>query len=124
MKKLYPLDYFIGAASLLTSILLIWAVLGWDFSKVDALALGRYDRDGLSDHASESGGLSDEEEGERGRGGGSEGGIRGRPDLSTGLQKILSKAHQGSYDYPTSFTQGIIPVSSDLPCQDFCPWGL
>lgn len=35
-----------------------------------------------------------------------------RPDVSTGLQEILNKAHQGPlYDYPTSLTQGIVPVS-------------
>lgn len=34
------------------------------------------------------------------------------PDVSAALQKILDQAHQGPlYDYPTSFTQGILPVS-------------
>ena len=34
------------------------------------------------------------------------------PDVSKGLQDVLNKAHQGPlYDYPTSFTQGIVPVS-------------
>jgi len=33
-------------------------------------------------------------------------------DVSKGLQEILKKAHQGPlYDYPTSLTQGIVPVS-------------
>lgn len=35
-------------------------------------------------------------------------------DVSKGLQDVLDKAHQGPlYDYPTSFTQGIVPVSLD-----------
>jgi hypothetical protein len=34
------------------------------------------------------------------------------PDLSPSLQDILNKAHQGPlYTYPTSLTQGIVPVS-------------
>jgi hypothetical protein len=37
------------------------------------------------------------------------------PDLSLGLQDILNKAHQGPlYTYPTSLTQGIVPVSRKL----------
>ena len=34
------------------------------------------------------------------------------PALSDSLIEILSKAHEGKYDYPLSFTQGIVPVSS------------
>jgi hypothetical protein len=38
-------------------------------------------------------------------------GIAG-PDLSPGLQHILKQAHKGPlYTYPTSLTQGIVPVS-------------
>jgi hypothetical protein len=34
------------------------------------------------------------------------------PDLSLSLQAILNQAHQGPlYTYPTSLTQGIVPVS-------------
>ena len=34
------------------------------------------------------------------------------PDVSISLQDILNKAHQGPlYTYPTSLTQGIVPVS-------------
>jgi len=34
------------------------------------------------------------------------------PDVSLSLQAILNQAHQGPlYIYPTSLTQGIIPVS-------------
>lgn len=37
------------------------------------------------------------------------------PDVSVALQKILNQAHQGPlYVYPTSLTQGIIPVRADL----------
>ena len=37
------------------------------------------------------------------------------PDLSLSLQDILNKAHQGPlYTYPTSLTQGIVPVSRKL----------
>jgi hypothetical protein len=37
------------------------------------------------------------------------------PDLSLSLQDILNKAHQGPlYTYPTSLTQGIMPVSRKL----------
>ena len=33
------------------------------------------------------------------------------PDVSNSLQDILNKAHQGPlYTYPTSLTQGIVPV--------------
>lgn len=32
------------------------------------------------------------------------------PGVSPSLQDILDKAHKGLYTYPTSFTQGIIPV--------------
>jgi hypothetical protein len=33
------------------------------------------------------------------------------PDVSISLQDILNKAHQGPlYTYPTSLTQGIVPV--------------
>jgi len=32
-------------------------------------------------------------------------------DLNPTLQSILQKAHTGNYDYPTSLTQGIVPVS-------------
>ena len=33
------------------------------------------------------------------------------PDVSKSLQDILNKAHQGPlYTYPTSLTQGIVPV--------------
>lgn len=36
----------------------------------------------------------------------------GIPDVNPRLQKILNLAHQGPlFDYPTSLTQGIIPVS-------------
>ena len=36
------------------------------------------------------------------------------PDLSLSLQDILNKAHQGPlYTYPTSLTQGIVPVSRE-----------
>lgn len=36
----------------------------------------------------------------------------GAPDVSPSLQAILNKAHQGPlYTYPTSLTQGIVPVS-------------
>lgn len=34
------------------------------------------------------------------------------PALSQPLVEVLSKAHQGMYDYPLSFTQGIVPVCS------------
>jgi hypothetical protein len=35
------------------------------------------------------------------------------PDVSNSLQDILNKAHQGPlYTYPTSLTQGIVPVRS------------
>lgn len=38
------------------------------------------------------------------------------PDVSQSLQDILNKAHQGPlYTYPTSLTQGIVPVSWILP---------
>ena len=34
------------------------------------------------------------------------------PDVSLNLQDILNQAHQGPlYTYPTSLTQGIVPVS-------------
>lgn len=34
------------------------------------------------------------------------------PNLSPGLQDILKQAHKGPlYTYPTSLTQGIVPVS-------------
>ncbi len=37
--------------------------------------------------------------------------ISGHPDVSPGLQEILDRAHQGPlYSYPTSLTQGIVPV--------------
>jgi hypothetical protein len=37
------------------------------------------------------------------------------PDVSTSLQKILDQAHKGPlYTYPTSLTQGIIPVTRSL----------
>jgi hypothetical protein len=32
------------------------------------------------------------------------------PALSKPLVDVLSKAHEGIYDYPLSFTQGIVPV--------------
>jgi hypothetical protein len=32
------------------------------------------------------------------------------PALSEDLVGILGKAHEGIYDYPLSFTQGIVPV--------------
>lgn len=36
------------------------------------------------------------------------------PDVSLSLQDILNKAHQGPlYSYPTSLTQGIVPVSQE-----------
>jgi hypothetical protein len=42
----------------------------------------------------------------------------GHPDVSTSLQQILNKAHQGPlYTYPTSLTQGIIPVSLNRPLE-------
>lgn len=38
--------------------------------------------------------------------------VPGKPDVNPALQQILNQAHQGPlYDYPTSFTQGIVPVS-------------
>jgi hypothetical protein len=38
------------------------------------------------------------------------------PDVSTSLQDILNKAHQGPlYTYPTSLTQGIVPVRCCFP---------
>jgi hypothetical protein len=38
------------------------------------------------------------------------------PDVSLNLQDILNKAHQGPlYTYPTSLTQGIVPVSFGKP---------
>jgi hypothetical protein len=38
--------------------------------------------------------------------------VPGQPDVSNSLQEILNKAHQGPlYTYPTSLTQGIMPVS-------------
>jgi hypothetical protein len=37
--------------------------------------------------------------------------VPGHPDVPPSLQAILNKAHQAPlYTYPTSFTQGIIPV--------------
>ncbi len=37
------------------------------------------------------------------------------PDVSPSLQDILDKAHKGPlYTYPTSLTQGILPVCSSL----------
>ena len=37
------------------------------------------------------------------------------PDVSLSLQDILNKAHQGPlYTYPTSLTQGIVPVSFNI----------
>lgn len=37
--------------------------------------------------------------------------VAGNPDVSTSLQQILDQAHKGPlYTYPTSLTQGIIPV--------------
>lgn len=37
--------------------------------------------------------------------------VPGSPDVSPSLQDILDKAHKGPlYTYPTSLTQGIIPV--------------
>ncbi len=42
---------------------------------------------------------------------GVEASVPGNPDVSPNLQEVLNKAHQGPlYTYPTSFTQGIIPV--------------
>ena len=38
------------------------------------------------------------------------------PDVSNALQSILNKAHQGIYDYPTSLTQGIVPVRRTARC--------
>ena len=38
------------------------------------------------------------------------------PDVSLSLQDILNQAHQGPlYTYPTSLTQGIVPVSRTDP---------
>jgi hypothetical protein len=40
------------------------------------------------------------------------GSVPGQPDVSNSLQEILNKTHQGPlYTYPTSLTQGIVPVS-------------
>ncbi len=35
-------------------------------------------------------------------------------DLNPALQNILNQAHSGLYTYPTSLTQGIVPVSTIL----------
>lgn len=44
------------------------------------------------------------------------------PDVSPALQKMLDQAHQGPlYDYPTSFTQGIIPVRFQPTPSFHCP---
>ena len=44
------------------------------------------------------------------------GNVLGHPDVSNSLQEILNKAHQGPlYTYPTSLTQGIVPVSFAFP---------
>jgi hypothetical protein len=37
-------------------------------------------------------------------------------DLSPALQSILRKAHTGLYTYPTSLTQGIVPVRFTSEC--------
>jgi hypothetical protein len=78
-------------ATISTCLLLLWAVLGVGTSSAIAVG-GRH--------------------GEEGNGG-------GRPDVSNRLQDILDKAHTGPlYDYPTSFTQGIIPVSFSAGSRD------
>ena len=46
---------------------------------------------------------------------GVEASVPGNPDVSPSLQEVLNKAHQGPlYTYPTSFTQGIIPVRRSI----------
>lgn len=48
----------------------------------------------------------------------------GNPEVSDSLQDVLGKAHQGPlYDYPTSFTQGIFPVSLLNPAYMFLVTG-
>lgn len=69
-----------------TSLFVAWSVFSIGSSK--ALTIPRYDSS----------------QNERGNGGNAEGGNKA-------LQDILKKAHQGPlYDYPTSFTQEIMPV--------------
>jgi hypothetical protein len=46
---------------------------------------------------------------------GVEASVPGNTDVSPSLQEVLNKAHQAPlYTYPTSFTQGIIPVRSSI----------
>lgn len=80
-------------ATLITSLLLIWAVLGFGSNAAIMNVGGGKHHDGSE--------VVD---------------VDTRPDVSNRLQDVLGKAHKGLYDYPTSFTQGIIPVSWILNC--------
>ena len=87
-------------ATISTCLLLVWAVLGVG-TYAAVLPEGRHEGAKEVDVSGKKGDPNEES----GR----------RPDVSNGLQDVLQKAHKGLYDYPTSFTQGIITVRESAP---------